>query len=341
MIIGNKDISKSTYIIAELSANHVGKKDVVMQSIAKAKECGADAIKLQTFTASSMSLNIDSELFMANKNGPWAGRKLYDLYEEAALPYDWYPMIFEKAKEYEIDCFSSPFDIPSVDFVSQFDPPAYKIASFEINDIPLIRHAASKQKPIIMSTGIANYEDIELAVKTVRETGNDQIVVLKCTSSYPAPISKANLLMMNDFADKFGVLVGLSDHTLSNLVPIMSVAMGGCVIEKHFTLDKELGGPDAGFSLNPTEFKSLVDEVRMVEQAKGEINYTISEENKSRRRSLFAIQTIKKGELISLDNVKSLRPGAGLAPKHLNDILGKQALADIELGTPLKLEMFQ
>ncbi|MFT5878100.1 MAG: pseudaminic acid synthase, partial [Salibacteraceae bacterium] len=268
--------NKRVYIIAELSANHGNSLEVALRSVEAAKRTGADAIKLQTYTADSMTLKVDSPDFMANPNGPWAGRYLYELYEEAALPYEWHQPIFTHAKNLGLDCLSSPFDKNAVDFLETFDPPAYKIASFEITDIPLIQYVAEKGRPVIMSTGIASLDDIELAVKTCRDVGNNDITVLKCTSSYPTKPEDANLCMISDLREKFQVIPGLSDHTLGIVAPVLSVAQGAKVIEKHFILDKSIGGPDASFSLDEVEFTEMVTAVRKAEKMIGSVDYSMS-----------------------------------------------------------------
>ncbi|MEA3446170.1 MAG: pseudaminic acid synthase, partial [Bacteroidota bacterium] len=278
------------------------------------------------------------------KGGLWDGRSLYELYQEAYTPWIWHEELFKVAKEEGLICFSSPFDKTAVDFLEQFDVPAYKIASFEIQDIPLIDYAARKGKPMIISTGIAEFEDIELAIKTCRDAGNDQIVLLKCTSSYPAPIEEANLTMIPKMKEIFGVETGLSDHTLGITVPVVATILGARVIEKHFILDKSIGGPDASFSLDLKEFTAMVNAVREAEKSIGKESYEISEKVKKNKvfgRSLFVVQDIKKGEIITEENVRSIRPGMGLHPKHYFDILGKKAKSDIERGTPLSFDLIQ
>jgi pseudaminic acid synthase len=324
-------------IIAELSANHGHKQEVAVETIRAAKRAGADAIKLQTYTADTLTIDCDNEYFTI-KEGLWEGRTLYDLYKEAYTPWEWHEELFRVAKEEGLLCFSTPFDKTAVDFLEQFNPPAYKIASFEIQDIPLIEYAASKGRPMIMSTGIAELEDIELAVQTCRDAGNNDITLLKCTSSYPAPIEEANLATIPDLKQRFGVEAGLSDHTLGIVAPVVAVTLGARVIEKHFILDKSIGGPDASFSLDEKEFTEIVSAVRQAEQAVGKVSYELTEKVKASRkfaRSLFVVKDIKKGEKFTEENVRSIRPGYGLHPKHFKEILGKTTKENIEKGTPL------
>ncbi|MBE9048668.1 pseudaminic acid synthase [Pleurocapsales cyanobacterium LEGE 10410] len=338
MEIGNFNIGSRAFIIAELSANHGHDKSIAIETVRAAKKAGADAIKLQTYRPDTITIDCDNEYFQINDGTQWDGRTLYDLYEEAHLPWEWHAELFEVAKNEGLVCFSSPFDKTAVDFLEELNTPAYKIASFEIQDIPLIEYAASKGKPIIMSTGIATEEDIQLAVDTCRNAGNEEIILLKCTSSYPAPIDLANLRTMVDMKERFGVEVGLSDHTLGNTVPIVATSLGARVIEKHFILNKSIGGPDADFSLDLEEFSSMVKAVREAEKALGEVTYELSEKvqkNKKFARSLFAVKDIKKGERFSEDNVRSIRPGYGLHPVNFNKIIGKIALKNIEKGSPL------
>lgn len=332
------------YVIAELSANHGNSLEVALRSVEAAKRTGADAIKLQTFTADSMTLDIDSPDFMANPEGPWRGRKLYDLYREAALPLEWHRPIFMHAKKLGLECFSSPFDNEAVDFLDQFDPPAYKIASFEITDIPLIKYTASKRKPIIISTGVADVGDIELAIRACKDVGNNDITILKCTSSYPTQPEDANLRTIGDIRERFGVQTGLSDHTLGIEAPVLSVAMGASVIEKHFILDKGIGGPDASFSLDENEFTEMVNAVRVAEKMLGKVDYSMSpakKESRKRARSLYVSRDVKKGDLLTKDNVKSIRPSNGLEPKYFEDVQGKVFTKNISKGTPLNWDAFE
>ncbi len=343
MQIANRTIGEEqpVFIIAELSANHNGSLEVAIETIRAAKRAGADAIKLQTYTADTLTIDCDNEYFQINQGTLWDGKTLYNLYKEAYTPWEWHEQLFKIAEEEGLICFSSPFDISSVDLLESLNAPAYKIASFEIQDIPLIEYAASKGKPIILSTGIAEEHDIQLAIDTCKNAGNDQIVVLKCTSSYPAPLELANMKTMQDMHKRFNVQVGLSDHTFGNTVPIVATSLGACVIEKHFILNKSIGGPDADFSLDEEEFTSLVQDVRNAEKAMGKVTYALSEKvqkNKKFARSLFVVKDIKAGEVITHKNVRSIRPGYGLHPKYLKDILGKTINQDLERGSPLALK---
>jgi len=331
------------FIIAELSANHNHDIQIAIDTIKAAKKAGADAIKLQTYTADTLTIDCDNEHFLI-KEGLWKGRKLFDLYQEAFTPWDWHEELFHIAEEEGLVCFSTPFDKSAVDFLEQFDPPVYKIASFEIQDIPLIEYTASKGRPMIMSTGISELEDIELAVKTCRDAGNRDITLLKCTSSYPAPIEEANLATIPDLKERFGVEVGLSDHTLGIVAPVVAVSLGARVIEKHFILDKSIGGPDASFSLDEKEFTEMVDAVREAEKAVGNVSYELSEKVKVSRkfaRSLFVVKDIKAGEKLSSENIRSIRPGYGLHPKYLKEVLSKNAKVDLERGAPLERHHFE
>lgn len=328
------------FIIAELSANHGGDIETAIKTVRAAKRTGADAIKLQTYTADTITLDSDKEDFII-KGTIWEGKKLYDLYKEASLPWEWHEELYKVAKEEELICFSSPFDKTAVDFLESLNTPIYKIASFEITDVNLIAYAASKQKPMILSTGIAEYEDIELAVKTCREVGNNDITLLKCTSSYPAPIEEANLVMMQRFAKDFDVKVGLSDHTLGTTVPVVATALGATVIEKHFIMDRSIGGADASFSLDEKEFTEMVTAVRNAEKAMGKESYELTEKQiagKAFARSLYVAEDIKAGEMITEKNVRSVRPGFGLHPKYFGEIIGKKASKYIEMAERLSLE---
>jgi len=332
-------MSKGVFIIAELSANHGGSIEIAKETIRAAKRTGADAIKLQTYTADTITLDSDKEDFVI-KGTIWEGKKLYDLYQEAHLPWEWHEELFKTAKEEGLVCFSSPFDKTAVDFLEVLDCPIYKIASFEITDIPLIEYVASKGKPIIMSTGIAAYEDIKLAVDTCRKVGNNDITILKCTSSYPAPIDEANLVMMQRFAKDFTVKVGLSDHTLGTTVPVVATALGATVIEKHFILDKSIGGPDASFSLDEKEFTEMVQAVRNAEKAVGKESYELTEKQKAGKafsRSLYVAEDIKKGDVFTENNVRSVRPGFGLHPKYFYQIIGTKAIKNFERGDRFKI----
>ncbi|MGG1676524.1 pseudaminic acid synthase [Neobacillus sp. NRS-1170] len=338
MKIGEFDITKKVFIIAELSANHGHDINIAKETIKAAKEAGADAIKLQTYTADTITIDCDNEYFQVKQGTIWDGRTLYDLYKEAYTPWEWHDELKKYAEELGLLCFSSPFDPSAVDFLEELNVPAYKIASFEITDIPLIEYTASKGKPIIISTGIATLTDIEEAVNACKRVGNDQIVLLKCTSSYPAKIEDSNLLTIPNLRDTFGVEVGLSDHTLGISVPAVSVALGARVIEKHFILDKNIGGPDASFSLEKDEFKQMVDAVRDAEKSLGAVDYSLTDKKKKNRefsRSLFIVQDVKAGQELTANNVRSIRPGYGLHPKYYNDIIGKKAIKDLKKGTPV------
>lgn len=342
MKISNFEIGKDkTFIIAELSANHGHDIEIAKETIRAAKRSGADAIKLQTYTADTITIDCNKPDFII-KDTIWDGRCLYDLYKEAYLPWEWHKELFELAKQENIICFSSPFDKTAVDFLESLNTPAYKIASFEITDIPLIKYTAEKGKPIIISTGIADKEDIQLAVDTCKSVENEDIILLKTSSQYPAKIEDANLSMIPDLATRYNVISGLSDHTAGELIPVIATTLGAKVIEKHFILDKSIGGPDATFSLDEREFTSMVEAVRKTEKAIGKIDYNLSEKaTKSRvfSRSLYIVKDIKSGELFTEENVKSIRPGLGLHPKHYQEIIGKKANTDLSKGDRLSLEM--
>jgi len=342
MKIGNFDLEKDgTYIIAELSANHNGSLQTALDTIKAAKDIGADAIKLQTYTADTITLNCQSEEFMISGGTLWDDRYLYDLYKEAHTPWQWHKELFDYAREIDIDIFSSPFDKSAVDFLEQFNPTAYKIASFEITDYELIRYAASKGKPMIISTGIAYEDEIKDAIEICRGVGNDQIILLKCTSAYPAPLEEANLLTIPDLENKFNVISGFSDHTLGITAPIAAVTLGAKVIEKHFILDRSIGGADCDFSLDKEEFSNMVKAIRDTEKLLGSVSYVMSEKKISSRnycRSLYISKDIQKGELFTNENVKSVRPGFGLHPKYLDKLLGKEALKEYKFGSRLTMD---
>lgn len=330
-----------TFIVAELSANHGHKLDVALASVRAAKEAGADAVKIQTYTADTITLNCDADDFMV-KGTLWDGRTLYDLYQEAYTPWEWHQAIFDEAKKCGLVCFSTPFDKTAVDFLEDLGNPIMKIASFEITDIPLIEYAAKKGKPMVISTGIAMPEDIELAVKTCKEAGNNDITLLKCTSSYPAPIEDANLMTMVDMKERYGVKVGLSDHTMGYDVAVAAVALGATLVEKHFILDRSIGGPDAAFSMEIGEFASMVKSIRNVEKAIGEVIYpTDPLKIKGREfcRSLYVADNVKAGYVVSEKNVRSVRPGFGLHTKFLPEVIGKKFVRDCEIGERFVLEM--
>lgn len=336
--------SKSVFIIAELSANHNGSMETAVETIRAAKRTGADAIKLQTYLANTITLDVKEKDFLIEGDSIWAGQNLFSLYEKAYTPWEWHKTLFDVAKEEGLICFSSPFDPTAVDLLEELGNPIYKIASFEITDIPLIKYVASKGKPIIISTGIAALEDIELAVETCRNEGNDQITLLKCTSSYPAPMEEANLVMIKDLAERFNVVSGLSDHTLGITAPVVAVTQGAKVIEKHFILDKTIGGPDASFSLDEEEFTQMVKAVREAELALGKVDYTLTEKQKQGRnfsRSLYIAKDVKKGDLVTIDNLKSVRPGYGMHPKKLPNLLGKKFKMDCKKGTRASKILFE
>jgi pseudaminic acid synthase len=336
MKIGNFEINSESevFVIAELSANHNGNIETAVKTVRAAKRAGANCIKLQTYTADTMTIASQKDDFII-KGTIWEGRNLHELYQEAYTPWEWHAEIMKVANEEGLICFSSPFDPTSVDFLEQLHVPAYKIASFEITDIPLIEYVASKGKPIIISTGIATLEDIELALDACTRMGNDQIALLKCTSSYPAPIEEANMAMIKDFEERFGVIAGLSDHTMGSTVPVVATCFGAKIIEKHFILDRSIGGPDASFSMNEQEFAEMVNAVRQAEKAIGIVDYTLTEKQEAGKhfsRSLYIVKDIKAGEKITTSNIRSIRPGFGLHPKFLNELLGKTAIKDLFVG---------
>jgi pseudaminic acid synthase len=341
MKIGNYSIDKnsSVFIIAELSANHNGSIETAIETIRAAKRAGANCIKLQTYTCDTMTIDSDKDDFVI-KGTIWDNQNLYKLYQEAYTPWEWHDKLFKVAEEEGLVCFSSPFDKTSVDFLEKLNTPAYKIASFEITDIPLIEYVASKGKPLIISTGIAELEDIELAVKTCRKAGNDQIALLKCTSSYPAPIDEANMIMVQELAQRFNVISGLSDHTMGATVPIVATAFGAKIIEKHFILDRSIGGPDASFSMNEIEFTEMVKSVREAESAIGVVDYNLTDKQKKGKdfsRSLYFVEDVNEGEILTEKNIRSIRPGFGLHPKHYNSILGKKVNKKMRKGDRLDL----
>jgi len=344
MKIGSFDLLQDgVFIIAELSANHGGDINTAKKTIKAAKEIGANAIKLQTYRADTITLDSDKEDFIIKGGTLWDDQKLYDLYKEAYLPWEWHEELFTYARDVGIDIFSSPFDKSAVDFLEQFNPSAYKIASFEITDYELIRYTASKGKPIIISTGIATLDEILDAVNICRGEGNDDIVLLKCTSSYPAPLEEANLLTIPNLATTFGVISGFSDHTLGSTAPIVATTLGAKVIEKHFILDKSIGGADADFSLDKEEFAQMIQAVRDAEKLLGQIDYSLNEKRKNSRRfsrSLYVAKDIKIGEIFSEENIKSVRPGFGMHPKYLKKILGTKATKNYEFGERFLLGVY-
>lgn len=332
-----------TFIIAELSANHNGSKQVALDSIRAAKKAGADAIKIQTYTADTLTLRSDAPDFRLGK-GLWEGETLYSLYQKAYTPWEWHEEIFRVAREEGLVCFSTPFDKTAVDLLEDLNNPIYKIASFEITDIPLIKYIASQHKPIFLSTGIAMEEDIQLALDTIRGEGCNDITLLKCTSAYPASIEDADLLTVPDMKQRFGVKVGLSDHTEGSTVPMVAVALGAEVVEKHFIIDRSIGGPDAAFSMEKDEFAALVRSIRNVEKALGEVKYpTDPSKIKGREfsRSLYVAEEVKAGDVVAEKNVRSVRPGFGLHPKYLPEVLGKKFVKDYQMGDRFDLGMVE
>jgi pseudaminic acid synthase len=330
------------YFIAELSANHNQDFAKAVRIVEAAKEAGADAVKLQTYTPDTITINSKKDYFRVGGGTLWDGRTLYDLYAEAYTPWEWQPRLKQVANELGMDLFSSAFDETSVDFLEEMSVPAHKLASFELVDIPLIRKMAATGKPLIISTGMASLEEIEEAVGVARTAGATQIALLKCTSAYPAPPEEMNLRTIPELASRFSVPAGLSDHTMGVAVPVAAVALGATMIEKHLTLSRSDPGPDSAFSLEPHEFKAMVDSVRVAEKALGEVHFGLSEkENSSRvfRRSLFVVKDMRKGEPFTATNVRSIRPGYGLHTRYLSDVLGNFAARDIEHGTPLSWEL--
>ncbi|CAE6881135.1 pseudaminic acid synthase [Vibrio sp. B1FLJ16] len=328
------------YIIAELSANHNGDINRAFQIMEEAKKAGADAIKLQTYTHDTITIDCDSEEFQIH-GGLWDGQTLYELYKGAHMPWDWHKPLFEKAKELSITIFSSPFDFSAVDLLEELDAPAYKIASFEVIDLPLIRRVAQTGKPMIISTGMANEEEIAEAIETATDNGCEDLVVLHCVSGYPAPAEQYNLKTIADISERFGVLSGLSDHTIDNATAVASVTLGACLIEKHVTMDRNGGGADDSFSLEPKELQALCRDTKTAWLAMGKVNYERTEAEKGNvkfRRSLYIVKDIKAGEVLTEEHVRSIRPGFGLAPKYLDIVLGKVVSQDLAKGTALQLE---
>ena len=325
------------YVVAEMSANHNQSFEQAIKIIEAAKEAGADAIKIQTYTPDTITIDCNNEYFRV-KGTLWEGRTLYDLYGEAHTPWDWQPKMMEVANGLGLDLFSSPFDASAVDFLEDMRVPAYKVASFENVDIPLLRKIAATGKPVIMSTGMATLAEIDEAVQALRAAGNQQLALLKCTSAYPSPPEEMNLRTIPHLAEAFDVPVGLSDHTLGAAVPVAAVALGACIVEKHFALSRATPGPDSAFSLEPHEFKTMVDAVRTAEKAVGTVHYGVSEreaDSRAFRRSLFVVKDVKAGEVLTSENVRSIRPSYGLHTRHLAEVLGRPANQDIPRGTPL------
>ena len=335
-------IGKPTYIIAEMSANHNQDFNQALRIIEAAKESGADAVKLQTYTPDTITINCDNEYFRIGKETIWEGKNLYELYGESYTPWEWQPKLKEVANGLGLDFFSTPFDETAVDFLESMDVSVYKVASFEVVDIPLLRKIAQTGKPIIMSTGMATLAEIDEAVRTIQYEGNNQIALLKCTSAYPAPPEDMNLCTIPHLADAFQVPVGLSDHTLGIAVPVTAVALGACIVEKHLTFSRNNPGPDSIFSTEPHEFKAMVEAVRTVEKAMGKVHYGVSTSDKiSRdfRRSLFVVKDVKAGEIFTNENIRSIRPGYGLHTRHLEDVIGRHSTQAIPRGTSLTWEL--
>lgn len=342
--IGNKIISKDSpaFIVAEISANHSGDYNRAVEIIHAAADAGADAVKLQTYTADTITIDSDLPYFQINEGTIWDGTTLYKLYEEAYTPWEWQPRLKEEANKLGLECFSSPFDFSSVDFLEKMDVPAYKIASYEINDIPLIRKVAALHKPIIFATGVALPEDIELALKVCKEEGNEDIILLKCVSAYPTPYEQVNLRVINTLEEKYDCIAGLSDHTMGGVVAVGSVALGGKMIEKHLTLRRADGGADSVFSMEPQEFADMVRDVRIMEKALGKPEYVLTDTQKIEHggsRSLFVVKDVAVGEVLTPDNIRSIRPGDGLHTKYYEEILGKQAQRALKKGEPLAWDM--
>lgn len=334
----------SCYIIAELSANHGQSLQAAVDMVHAAKKSGADAIKLQTYTPDTITLDCRRPEFLIGKGSLWEGKTLYDLYGEAFTPWEWQPQLKAEAEFLGMDCFSTPFDGSAVDFLENMQVPAYKIASFELTDAELLAKVGSTGKPVIMSTGMATLQEIGEAVNTLRGAGCEELALLKCTSAYPSLPEHMNLRTIPHLADTFSVPTGLSDHTLTLAVPVAAVSLGACIIEKHFTLSRTHGGPDAAFSLEPTEFAAMVDAVRATEKALGSVNYDPTEKERANRlfrRSLFVTKDMKPGEIFTRENVRSIRPGHGLPVKHLSHVLGRKAAMAIERGTPLAVQHFE
>lgn len=338
--IGNRYVGEGerTFLVAEVSANHLqdyGRAEAIIRA---AKEAGADAVKLQTYTPDTITLDCDNDYFQITQGTIWDGTTLHKLYEEAYTPWEWQPKLMELANGLGMECFSSPFDATAVDFMREMDMPAYKVASFEINDIPLIRRIARIGKPIIFATGIAYLEDIERALAVCKEEGNEQVILLKCTSTYPSPYEDMNLKVIPHMAETFDCLAGLSDHSMGTAVAVASVALGAKMVEKHLTLSRPDGGPDAAFSMEPEEFRKMAEEIRIVEKALGRVTYELTEKQKKSRedgRSLFVVEDIGKGEIFTEENVRSIRPAFGMHTMYYDEVIGKRARVDIAKGTPL------
>jgi len=344
--IQNREIGDGcpVFIVAELSCNHQQKFELAIKTIKMMKKAGADAVKLQTYTPDTITIDVKNKYFQIRQNTIWDNKTFYQLYQEAYTPWDWQPKLKKYAESIGLICFSSAFDNTAVDFLEKMKIPAYKVASFEITDIPLIEYIASKGKPVILSTGVAKLDDIKEAVNTCRRFGNKQIAIMKCTSAYPTPLEDVNLNTISDLKKRFKVVVGLSDHTIDPSVPIAATALGVKIIEKHFIIDRSLGGPDAQFSLNADEFSEMVKGVRDTERALGKNTYVLTQKMKKSRefaRSLFIVRDILKNEKFTLENIRSVRPGFGLPPKFLWQVINKKAKRDIKRGTPLRWSLIK
>lgn len=331
--------SDPVFIIAELSANHNHNFDLAVKTIEAMAESGADAVKIQTYTADSLTLNVDNEFFGPRKQGLWKGKRPYEIFQEGSLPYEWQPKLKTIAENLGLVFFSSPFDLEGVEFLERVGVELYKVASPEINDVPLIRKISKTGKPMILSTGMADEEDIRLAIETIQNTGKNDFAILKCTSQYPAKFSDANLKTVPDMIERFQCTVGVSDHSEGYLVPTVAVSLGAKIVEKHFILDRSLGGIDSAFSMEPKDFAIMVKSVRDAEQALGHVEYKVSSEDKLRRRSLFVVNDIEAGELITEKNIRSIRPGHGLKPSFYDTVIGKKANTKLQKGTPLTLDL--
>ena len=332
------------FIIAELSGNHLQDYEVAVKTVEAISQSGADAVKLQTYTPDTITIDCDNDYFQITQGTIWDGRTLYQLYQEAYTPWEWQPRLKKLAEDFGLLCFSSAFDRSAVDFLEEIDVPAHKVASFEITDIPLIEYIASKGKPVIISTGIATLSDVQEAMDACRRMGNDQIALLQCTSAYPAPLEEVNLRTIPDLARRFNVVSGLSDHTLGMSLPIAATVLGAKIIEKHFILARDLGGPDAPFSMEPGEFKAMVKGVREVEKALGGVCYELGPKalrSREHARSLFVVKDIMAREFVTSENVRSIRPGQGIHPRHLKDVVGKKVKKAITRGTPLTWELLE
>ena len=344
--IGKRTISESSpvFIVAELSANHNHDYGRAVELIHAAKEAGADAVKLQTYTADTITIDCDDDCFQIKEGTIWDGTTLYKLYSEAYTPWEWQPRLKDEAEKLGMECFSSPFDFTSVDFLEKMDVPAYKIASYEINDIPMIRKIAKLHKPIIIATGIAYPEDIERALTVCREEGNEDVILLKCVSAYPTPYEEVNLNIIPTLAKTYDCLTGLSDHTMGTVVPVGSIALGAKMIERHLTLRRADGGPDSAFSMEPEEFAKMVEDIRIMEKALGSSEYKLTDTQKLEHggsRSLFVVKDISPGEILTPENIRSIRPGNGLHTMYYEEVLGKKAKAFLKKGTPLSWELME